>query len=95
MFQGGKEARRKNLDALDFDLESLDFVLVTHAHIDHSGLLPRLVALGYRGPIYTTPATRELLANILKDEDEHVDDLEGKLDRIKQMGAENFLVTQA
>jgi Predicted exonuclease of the beta-lactamase fold involved in RNA processing len=67
MFQGGKEARKKNLDALDFDLESLDFVLVTHAHIDHSGLLPRLVALGYRGPIYATPATRELLAVMLHD----------------------------
>lgn len=67
LFQGGKEARRKNLDALDFDLESLDFVLVTHAHIDHSGLLPRLVALGYRGPIYATPATRDLLAVMLHD----------------------------
>ncbi len=67
MFQGGKEARRKNLDALDFNLDALDFVLLTHAHIDHSGLIPRLTALGYKGPIFTTPATRDLLEVMLHD----------------------------
>ena len=67
MFQGGREAKRKNREALDLDLNSLDFVLLTHAHIDHSGLLPRLVALGYRGPIYTTRATCDLLAVMLPD----------------------------
>jgi len=44
MFQGGHEAWAKNQAALDFDLRRLDFVLLTHAHIDHSGLLPRLSA---------------------------------------------------
>jgi len=67
MFQGGAEGVRKNLQALDFDLRRLDFVLLTHAHIDHSGLLPRLAVLGYRGPIYTTPATAELLGILLPD----------------------------
>ena len=56
MFQGGREAEHKNRAAFGFNPEALDFVLLTHAHIDHSGLLPRLGALGFRGPVYTTAA---------------------------------------
>jgi len=67
MFQGGHEAWEKNLAALDFDLRHLDFVLLTHAHIDHSGLLPRLSARGYRGPIHVTATTAELLEVMLAD----------------------------
>jgi metallo-beta-lactamase family protein len=67
MFQGGSEARAKNLHALPFDVRRLDFVLLTHAHIDHSGLLPRLTMLGYKGPVYTTPATIDLLKVMLLD----------------------------
>jgi metallo-beta-lactamase family protein len=69
MFQGGPEARTKNLQALKFDgdVRDIDFVLLTHAHIDHSGLLPRLAILGYRGPIYATPASIDLLGVLLPD----------------------------
>ena len=69
MFQGGPEARAKNHRALNFgfDVRAIDFVLLTHAHIDHSGLLPRLAMLGYRGPIYATPATIDLLEILLPD----------------------------
>lgn len=67
MFQGGREADRKNREAFDCDPETIDFVLLTHAHIDHSGLLPRLAVLGFRGPVYTTAATADLLAVMLKD----------------------------
>ena len=69
MFQGGREARTKNLNALKFgfDVRSIDFVLLTHAHIDHSGLLPMLSVLGYRGPVYATPATVDLLHVLLRD----------------------------
>jgi metallo-beta-lactamase family protein len=69
MFQGGREARTKNLNALKFgfDVRSIDFVLLTHAHIDHSGLLPLLSVLGYRGPVYATPATIDLLHVLLRD----------------------------
>ncbi|MGB8339533.1 MAG: MBL fold metallo-hydrolase [Burkholderiales bacterium] len=67
MFQGGHEAEEKNLSALKFDVGSLDFVLLTHAHIDHSGLLPRLCALGFKGPIYATEATCDLLGVMLLD----------------------------
>ncbi|PKO87998.1 MAG: MBL fold hydrolase [Betaproteobacteria bacterium HGW-Betaproteobacteria-12] len=69
MFQGGPEARLKNQRALNFgfDVRQIDFVLLTHAHIDHSGLLPRLAMLGYRGPVYATPASIELLEVLLPD----------------------------
>ncbi|MBK1679561.1 MBL fold metallo-hydrolase [Rhodocyclus tenuis] len=67
MFQGGGEAYAKNLRALAFDVRRLDFVILTHAHIDHSGLLPRLAMLGYRGPIYTTPASIDLVEVLLLD----------------------------
>lgn len=69
MFQGGPEAYRKNLQALNFafDARSIDAVLLTHAHIDHSGLLPRLAMLGFRGPVYATPATIDLLQVLLPD----------------------------
>lgn len=67
MFQGGHDAWAKNQAALDFDLRTIDFVLLTHAHIDHSGLLPRLSALGYTGPIHTTAASAELLEVMLTD----------------------------
>jgi metallo-beta-lactamase family protein len=67
MFQGGRDADDKNAAALEFDVAALDFVIVTHAHIDHSGLLPRLAALGFAGPVYATPATIDLLGVMLPD----------------------------
>jgi metallo-beta-lactamase family protein len=67
LFQGGREADRKNRDALDFEVRELDFVLLTHAHIDHSGLLPRLTMLHFRGPVYCTAPTADLLQVMLPD----------------------------
>ncbi|MBC6961517.1 MAG: MBL fold metallo-hydrolase [Nitrosomonas sp.] len=67
MFQGGRDADHKNHTAINFNPETIDFVLLTHAHVDHSGLLPRLAVLGFRGPVYMTRATADLLAIILKD----------------------------
>ena len=67
MFQGGREADEKNRRFPQFDPEAIDFVLLTHAHIDHSGLLPRLTTLGFRGPIYCTTATADLLQVMLLD----------------------------
>ncbi|GIK25320.1 MAG: MBL fold hydrolase [Betaproteobacteria bacterium] len=67
MFQGGRDAWRKNFRALSFDLRNLDFILLTHAHLDHSGLLPRAAALGFRGPVHATAATADLLGVMLLD----------------------------
>jgi len=67
MFQGRrKEAAAKNQD-FPFDGTSMDAVVLSHAHIDHSGLLPVLARKGYRGPIYCTHATRDLCSIMLLD----------------------------
>jgi metallo-beta-lactamase family protein len=67
LFQGGRDADERNRAALDFDVRALDFVILTHAHIDHSGLVPRLAALGYAGPVYASGATVDLLGVMLPD----------------------------
>lgn len=67
MFQGGREADAKNHQPFAFQPRDIAFVLLTHAHIDHSGLLPRLAAGGFSGPIYATAATCDLLQVMLLD----------------------------
>jgi metallo-beta-lactamase family protein len=67
MFQGTRTLEALNREKLPFDASRIDAVLLTHAHIDHSGLLPRLVREGFGGPIWCTPATAELLAEMLPD----------------------------
>ena len=67
MFQGLKELRLLNWRKPGFNPRSVDAILLTHAHIDHSGYLPRLVRDGFRGPIYCTQATRELAGILLRD----------------------------
>ncbi|MDE2049548.1 MAG: MBL fold metallo-hydrolase [Gammaproteobacteria bacterium] len=67
LFQGLKRLRERNWQPLPFDPRSLDAVLLTHAHIDHSGYLPVLVRAGYQGPVYCTDATRRLLSLMLPD----------------------------
>jgi metallo-beta-lactamase family protein len=66
MFQGGREARRRNRQ-LRCNPAEIAFVLLSHAHIDHSGLLPRLALQGFKGPVYATRATCDLLGVMLPD----------------------------
>jgi metallo-beta-lactamase family protein len=54
MYQGRKEIREKNYESFKTTPRDVDYVLLTHAHIDHSGLIPKLVKHGYRGKIYAT-----------------------------------------
>jgi metallo-beta-lactamase family protein len=67
LFQGYKHLRLKNWSRLPFDVREIDAVLLTHAHLDHSGYLPLLVRNGYKGPIYATRATIELCRILLPD----------------------------
>ncbi|AKU90858.1 MBL fold metallo-hydrolase RNA specificity domain-containing protein [Vulgatibacter incomptus] len=67
LFQGEKALRQRNWAPFPVPPESLDAVVLSHAHIDHSGGLPRLVKQGFDGPIHATPATRDLLAIMLPD----------------------------
>ncbi|HEY0702249.1 MAG TPA: MBL fold metallo-hydrolase [Candidatus Acidoferrales bacterium] len=67
LFQGAKELTQRNWNVLPVDIPSIDWVVVTHAHIDHTGYLPKLVKAGYKGPIYCDAATRELCQLLLLD----------------------------
>ncbi len=67
LFQGFKQLRLRNWAPPPFDPESLDAVVLTHAHLDHTGYLPLLVKKGFRGSVYATPGTRDLCAILLSD----------------------------
>ena len=86
MYQGkGMETDADNRD-LGFDPATLDCVVLSHAHIDHSGLIPYIVKLGFKGDIYCTPATRDLCALMLADtafiQEQDVRTYNKKIDRI-------------
>ncbi|MEO6096201.1 MAG: MBL fold metallo-hydrolase [Fibrobacteria bacterium] len=67
LFQGLKQLRLKNWSPLPVSVEGIEAVLLTHAHLDHSGYLPRLAREGFAGPVYCTPATRDLCRILLLD----------------------------
>ena len=67
LFQGYKQLRLHNWDAFQLPARDLHAIVLTHAHLDHSGYLPLLVRNGYRGPVYATPATCELAKILLRD----------------------------
>lgn len=67
LFQGLKELRERNWADLPVPASSIDAVILTHAHLDHSGYLPRLARQGFDGPAYCAPATADLLALLLPD----------------------------
>ncbi len=61
LFQGGRQTELRNANTSVYDPKNLSAIVITHAHMDHSGLVPRLVKTGYRGPVYATEATCDLL----------------------------------
>lgn len=67
LFQGRKELRERNWAPPTFNPAEIDAMLLTHAHIDHSGYIPKLVKEGFRGPIYCTSATQDLCSILLPD----------------------------
>jgi metallo-beta-lactamase family protein len=77
MHQGNAEIEKRNWDVGIYEPERIQFFLITHAHIDHSGLLPRMVQMGFRGKIYTTEPTRDLLKIMLLDS-AHIQEMEAQ-----------------
>jgi metallo-beta-lactamase family protein len=67
LFQGNRSTQELNFQPFPFDPMRLGFLILTHAHIDHSGLLPKLTRTGFTGKIFATPATRDLLEFMLRD----------------------------
>ncbi|MDJ0930037.1 MBL fold metallo-hydrolase [Breoghania sp.] len=67
MFQGNKTLQALNYEPFPFDASKIDFVLQTHAHIDHAGLLQKLYKAGFRGPVHMTAGTHDLLSFMLAD----------------------------
>lgn len=94
MIQGGKDRHQRNRDPFAFDPESVDAVVLSHAHIDHSGRLPLLVQRGYEGPIYATPSTIALVEILLLDS-AHIqeEDARWKIKRLEKRGEDASWVT--
>ena len=67
LFQGNKTVRALNDQPFPFDAKAVDILLLTHAHTDHTGLVPKLVKSGFKGPIFATRATADLLQFMLRD----------------------------
>lgn len=67
LFQGLKELRLRNWETFPVDASSIDAIIISHAHIDHTGYLPKLVQEGFKGPIYCTPPTADLMELMLLD----------------------------
>lgn len=88
LFQG-LGAGEKNREALNLNVRKLDFVLLTHAHIDHSGLLPLLVSKGFDGSIYTTLATCDLLEVMLLDS-AHIQEKDAEWARVRERRGETL-----
>ena len=99
--QGGREEMKENYQNFPFNPQKVDYLFITHAHIDHVGLIPKLYKDGFRGKIFTTPPTKDLMRLVLTDSQQILErearetsreplytkeDLDGVLGLIKTIG---------
>ena len=88
LFQGLKELRERNWQPLPLAASSIHAVVLTHAHLDHCGYLPRLVADGFRGRVFCTPGTQDLCSLVLPDS-AHIQEEDAREANRLSLGIEN------
>lgn len=94
MIQGGRDSHARNREPFGFDAAAIDRVVLSHAHIDHSGRLPLLLKSGYRGEIVCTEATADLARILLLDSGRiHEEDARWKIKRLRKQGKDFSWVT--